>query len=115
MVAASGEIGNYGDQKSSVTSGQPVKTNLPSIAYIVIIAIFLVIAVVAVAGVYGCILRKRRLRREARNNHELFAPIIMNNDGGPSKPDALRWADSDTREKRWTTGLTALPKLPGGR
>lgn len=113
MGAASGEIGNYGPNINKVASGNKVKTNMPASFYVVVIVVFLVIIVVAAAGVYGCVLHRRRLRREkAANNQELFAPIIMQN-GGISKPDALRW--TDTNEKRYTMGRTALPTMPAGR
>lgn len=108
MPAASGEINKYGSNPAAVSSGTQVKSSLPAIGYIVIIAIFLVGAVVIAAGVYGCIPRKRRLARQRAEEHEMFAPIVMNAQA-IARPDALRW--TDTSERRGAGGITALPRM----
>ena len=111
MVAASGEVGNHGNNINSVKSGQIIKTNLPAIAYPVIMVVLLIIIVAGAAGIYGCVFRKRRLRRElAAHNAAMFRPIVMNADGLPSNPNALNW--TNTNEKTGKVEIMALPNLP---
>lgn len=72
------------------------KTTLPALGYIVIIAVFLTLAVIVAAGVYGCILHKQQLARQRATEHEVFAPIVMNAQvPAISKPDDLRWTDTN--------------------